>query len=242
MRKHRFYHPGPLELGKSYLLDEANNHQIIKVLRLKPEQEIWLFNNANTEFKANIQRVNNNVVTVVVNDQIPNNKESNCQIYLVQAIAKGQKMDYIIQKSVELGVSAIIPLISERTIVNIAAEKIPSRIEHWQKIIIGACCQCGRSILPTIQSPIDFKEWIIKNQNVTQIILDPSSNNSITNVSAQNQINLLVGPEGGFSQEELAWAKQRNCLGISLGPRILRTETASIVVISALQTQFGDLK
>lgn len=242
MRQYRFYHSGDLEPGKSYLLDEANNHQILKVLRLKPEQEIWLFNNTNTDFKATIQRINKNTITVIVHEAITNNKESNYQIYLAQAIAKGQKMDYIIQKAVELGVAAIIPLISERTIVNIAAEKIPARIEHWEKIIIGACCQCGRSILPKMYTPVTFKEWVVQNQNSTQIILDPSSNNSIAKIPSQNEINLLVGPEGGFSQDELIWAKQRNCLSVSLGPRILRTETASIVAISALQTHFGDLR
>jgi 16S rRNA (uracil1498-N3)-methyltransferase len=241
MRKYRFYYPNQLVVGKTYLLDEVNNHQILKVLRLKPENEIWLFNNTNFEFKALIQKINKDGITVIVNEKISNNKESNCKIYLAQAIAKGQKMDYIIQKAVELGVTCIIPLISARTIVDIAAKKIPARIEHWKKIIIGACCQCGRNVLPTMHIPITFQEWVIQNQNITQIILDPNSNHSITKVTANNYINLFVGPEGGFSKDELTWAKQRNCLSVSLGSRILRTETASVVAITALQLQFGDL-
>ncbi len=242
MKKYRFYHTENICPGKTYLLDETNSYQIIKVLRLKPDNEVWLFNNTPFEFKATIKSINKKVVIVTIIEQYLNNKESPCKIHLVQAIAKGQKMDYIIQKAVELGISTITPLITERTIVNIPEEKMPQRTEHWQKIIIHACSQCGRSIVPAIYPPIAFKEWCIKNQTTIKIVLNPYSNLAITEIPVENNVSLIIGPEGGFSTEEITWAKQHNCLEVSLGPRTLRTETASIVAIAGLQLQFGDLK
>ena len=241
MRKQRFYHADTIDVGQTIELDQTNSHQIIKVLRLKPDQELWLFNNTAYEFKVNIQKIIKTAVIVTVLEQSPNDKESPCNIHLVQAIAKGQKMDYIIQKAVELGVSCITPLRSERTIVNIAEEKIPQRLEHWEKIIINACCQCGRSIVPPIYPPIAFKEWLIKNQASVNIILDPTSDMSLTKLPVENSANLIIGPEGGFSEDELAWGKKHGCLKVFLGRRILRTETASIVAIAGLQLQYGDL-
>lgn len=242
MRKQRFYHAANLTVGQTVVLDENNSQQIIKVLRLKPENEILLFNNSPADFKAIIQRINKHAVTVYVVDRVANNSESNCEIVLAQSIAKGQKMDFIIQKAVELGVKAFVPLISERTIVNISTDKIPARLEHWQKIIVGACCQCGRSIIPSIMPPISFKERVAKNQTACQLIMDPLSDVTIAQVPMQNPIHLLVGPEGGFSEDEVLWAMNRGCISVSFGPRILRTETASIVAITALQLQFGDLR
>ena len=241
MRKFRFYQKEPLDIGNNYLLDKQNTYQITKVLRLKPKQEIDLFNNTPFEFKAIIKTINKNEVFVDIVEKIPNHKESPCKIHLLQAIAKGQKMDFIIQKAVELGAHSITPLITEHTVVNITHEKLNSRIEHWQKIIINACCQCGVSVLPKIHTPILFKEYLIQNKNLTNLILDPTSTLPITKITISQDLNLLIGPEGGFSNNEISLAKNCNCINVSLGPRILRAETASIVSIALLQAQFGDL-
>lgn len=242
MYKYRFYYPHELIVHNSYLLDVGNSQQIIKVLRLKLGQEICLFNNTAFNFVATIQAFIKKTVQVAITAKLANCLGSPGKIYLAQAIAKGRKMDYIIQKSVELGVTGIIPLITERTIVNIAVDKILARMEHWQKIIIGACCQCGRSELPIIYEPMAFKDYIKQWSTFSKLILAPNSKIAIVNVSPQEQFHLLVGPEGGFSLPELAWAREHNCIEVNLGPRILRTETASIVALTALQLQFGDLR
>ena len=242
MRTYRFYHHAPLALGETCLLDANTCHQIINVLRLKPGQEIWLFNNTSFDLQAVITNIERHKVWAEIKSQQINTAESPCKIHLVQAIAKGQNMDYAIQKAVELGVTAITPLITERTVVHLAADKIAARTEHWQKIITHACSQSGRSIVPVLYPPIKFDHWLASNTAELAIILSPTSSATLAQVPVKAAVSLLIGPEGGFSAAEIALACQHNCMAIALGPRVLRSETAGIVAIAGLQLLFGDLR
>ena len=241
MRQNRFYYKHPLSIDDTIELDKENSHQICTVLRLKKNDNIWLFNNTPYDYQATIVTASKRDVCVKITEQHLNKKESPVKIYLGQAIAKGQKMDYAIQKSVELGVHEITPIITDRTIVKLNTKTESNKIEHWQKIAINACCQSGRSFVPTINNPMTYRDWIICNQNNQNIILSPTASQTFANLQIANTIYLTIGPEGGLSSEEINMATNNSCTEISLGPRILRTETASLVAISALQLLAGDL-
>ena len=151
-------------------------------------------------------------------------------------------MDITIQKAVELGATKIVPIICQRTVVNLKAERMEKKLNHWQKIIISACEQCGRNFIPELLTPVKFKDFINKDIPGLKLTLDPTSENNLNSQKPEtNEILLLIGPEGGLTQEELLLANESNFIGIKLGPRILRTETAALASITALQTLWGDL-
>jgi len=163
---------------------------------------------------------------------------------LVQAIAKNDNMDLIIQKAVELGVHQVTPIITERTIVKIATNQITKKIDHWQSIAINACCQCGRNIIPKVNPALVFNDFI-KNNFFNKFILSPTikflKDGQKLQMDLAKEIILLIGPEGGFSNKEMELAVQNQYLPINIGPRVLRTETASLVALSIFQYQYGDL-
>lgn len=255
MRIARFFYDGALELGQFYTLDLANSHQILHVLRYKLTQELCLFNNTPYNFSAVITDLKRKTVTVQITTKHPNNLESPLQIHLVQGIIKGQNMDYALHKAVELGVAAITPIITERTVVKLAARSGRwaaqhrqdagnfSKVSHWQAVVISACAQCGRSIVPKVEEPINFSDWLLGVLERRRVyILAPQAATSIRQIDISvQQISIAVGPEGGFSAAEIALAEQQGCVLIALGPRILRAETASAAVLAALQLQGGDL-
>lgn len=248
---HRFFENIQLQNGVTTKLNYDNSCKIINVLKLKINQEIYLFNNTNFEFLSKIIEISNKAVYVEILNTIMHNLESPLKIHLAQAIAKYDNMDLIIQKSTELGVDEITPIISDRTIVK--PKNHINKLDHWKKIAIAACTQCGRNLIPRINSIISFKDFInnipqqatIKEQSL-KLILSPSVLLPLPNL-LDNQFNtykkiwIIIGPEGGFTSSELNLAHQHQFNLRSLGPRILRTETAPIAIISILQAKFGDL-
>lgn len=245
MRKLRFFHPDDLEINKEYTLEDEVSHQIYKVLRLKIDDEIFLFNGDNVEYTTKITFVNRKKVTVLIIDTNDTNYESPIKINLAQALAKSQKMDLIIQKATELGVNQITPLISDHSVLKIKSDKIENKIDHWQKVAIAACAQCWRNSIPEVQEPINFRNYITSVKNQTNMLLEPSSKNSKSlkqlEFKSSEAINILIGPEGGFSNEEIDICINNGFHAISMGPRILRAETASITAIATLQAIFGDI-
>ena len=248
---HRFFENIQLENANIIQLNYDNSCKIINVLKLKINQEIYLFNNTNFEFFSKIIKISHKTVYVEILNTIKNNLESPLKIHLAQAIAKHDNMDLIIQKSTELGVDEITPIISDRTIVK--PKNYTNKLDHWRKIAIAACAQCGRNLIPRINSIISFKDFIkIVNQQPTinepclKLILSPSILLPLPNL-LDNQFNtykriwIIIGPEGGFTPSELNLAHQNRFNLKSLGPRILRTETTPIAIISILQAKFGDL-
>lgn len=242
MRKHRFFLPIEISTNQKLDLDKDLSHQIINVLRLTIGDEIFLFNNTGFEFTAEIAHVNRKIVTVNILHSTYNSIESPCQINLGQVLGKGEKMDVVIQKATELGVHSITPLFSEHSVIKNIADRIANKQEHWQKIANAACSQCWRTMTPIIHPAQDLATWINNNNDPLKLLLSPSDNAlKLKDVPLLSPVSILIGPEGGFSETEVQLASKHNFTHVSLGPRILRTETAGIAVIAILQSLIGDI-
>ncbi|BGI51046.1 MAG: 16S rRNA (uracil(1498)-N(3))-methyltransferase [Arsenophonus endosymbiont of Ceratovacuna japonica] len=238
----RIYHP---ELLKSntiiYLSNNANNH-ISRVLRMNIGENIELFDNSNSVLVGQLLEVNKKSVKVQLGTKKIVNKESPLYIHLGQVIYCSKKMEFTIQKSVELGVNIITPLISERCNIKLNTKKISKKQQKWQNIAISSCEQCGRNKIPLIRPIITIKDWCINKDDSLKIILHPKANNSINTLpTVASKISLLIGPEGGLSSDEIIMTTNYKFNNILLGPRILRTETTALAAITALQIRFGDL-
>lgn len=241
MRKHRFFVQYNLEIENIVNLAPDLSHYIGRVLRLKINDLIFLFNNSGYEYQATIQTISRNNITVIINESKPDTQESPLRIHLAQVIAKGEKMDLVIQKATELGINSITPLYSERTVVKKIADRSEHKLEHWQKIAIAASSQCWRNYVPTINPPSSLNAWVIESSSQNKLILSTAQNTQrLKDLNIHSEVSILIGPEGGFSKDELNFAFEHKFIPISLGPRILRTETAGIAAISILQSLFGD--
>lgn len=227
--------------NKVYSLSKDNAHYISRVLRLKEQDILEIFNNTNYIFLAEIIYISRENIQFKIFQHTFKNIESPLHIHLGQVISKHNKMDITIQKSIEMGVNIITPLFSENC--NIKKNiNFSNKIKRWKKIAISACQQCNRNILPEIKNPQDIFAWCKKNNiNDIKIILDPKSKLTFNQLPKSiRTIKILIGSEGGFSDKEIHEIIQHGFISVKLGPRILRTETASIAAISALQTKFGD--
>jgi len=223
-------------------LPEDKVHHIQHVLRLRVGDQIKLFNNSGLEFKAEITEVTKKVVRVQVKDVGQLKNESPLAITLCLAVSRGPHMDFSIQKAVELGVTAIIPIISEFGNVKLTDNRIDNKLLHWTKIIIGAAEQSGRNRLAELQSPVTFNEWINSESIATKLIIHPGAEQTMSKINLQdNKLTLMIGAEGGFSDLEFQKALDSNYIPVSLGPRILRTETAVACSVSNAQQLWGDL-
>lgn len=240
MRIPRIYQHRSLSRHDTFLLDEIATRHLM-VLRLSEQDKLILFNGEGQEFEAYIKKIKRNAIEVTIAEVIDKNVESNLNIHLGQAISKGDRMDLTLQKATELGVCEITPLFSTRSEVHLKGEREQKKLNHWQKVIISSCEQCGRNRIPTLHPPMDIHQWIKNCQQGSKLMLDHRSEQRLKNISLSESIFLLVGPEGGLTFEEKLFANQNEFIGIHLGPRILRTETAAMVAITALQLQIGDL-
>lgn len=242
MRTPRIYHPELIhQLGNITLSDEASAH-IGRVLRMKPQQDIMLFDGSGNEFPATIIEVNKKTVQANVLEQIERSSESPLNIHLGQVVSRGDKMEFTIQKSVELGVNVITPLISERCGVKLDAKRFEKKLLQWQKIAIAACEQCGRNNIPLIRPIMKLEQWCAEQDGALKLNLHPRAKYSINTLpQPMEKVRLLIGPEGGLSAEEISMTEQYQFEETLLGPRVLRTETAALTAITALQVRFGDL-
>jgi 16S rRNA (uracil1498-N3)-methyltransferase len=241
MRIPRIFTPHPMAINANLQLDDEAANHVGRVLRMQPDQALQLFNGDGNNYGATITEVSKKQVIVRITDVQANPVESPLQIHLGQAISRGDRMDFAIQKAVELGVTEITPLFTERCGVKLDGDRLIKRNEQWQKIAISACEQCGRSVIPTVHSAIPLAQWLSQQTNSLQLTLDPRASATIKTLAASQHIRLVIGPEGGFTDAEVAATSQAGFTGIQLGPRVLRTETAALSAISALQLQFGDL-
>lgn len=239
MRLSRIYTPDP-KVGTPCQLEPAAAHHLVNVLRFRAGDSFVAFDGKGSEFTAQIVNIDKKQVWVSFCPQAAINRESNLSIHLVQALTKSDKMDYIIQKSVELGVKKITPILTERTEMKLDNSRKMKKYQHWQQIIINACEQCGRSWLPALEPIIDFQSLFVQLSTFT-IILHPQKSVPLAQLKLPTKpVALLIGPEGGFSESELEIAKQQGVYSASLGPRILRTETAGLAAIASMQTLWGD--
>ena len=240
MKSVRIYQADSFQVGKSFQLDKFASHHLIKVLRLKSNYTFTLFDGKGTEFSATLEVAGKHAIAHVLSST-ETSAESNLKIHLLQAISKGDRMDFAIQKSIELGVTSITPIITERTVVNLKEDRGAKKLLHWSAIAIGACEQSGRNFLPKINPICNYSDAINSATDGIKLLLDPLSNNSIQSLTADKNVYILIGPEGGLSDKEIELAKDQGFHGVRLGPRILRTETAALAAITSVQLLWGDL-
>ena len=241
MRIPRLYFKDALERGSFIQLNKDSTHYLSKVLRLRVESQIKLFNNNEGEFLATIISQSSTNVTVSIDLQLREPEEDTLRFHVALAITKGERMDYAIQKSVELGVTSIIPFFSELSEVKIRDEnRLENKLRHWKRVAMNACQQCGRLSLPDVEKPKIFQDLIKQGIDDTYVLFDASGHKKLRKIFFKNELYLVFGPEGGFSNSELVTAKEKINVA-SLGPRILRSETAPVVALSILQSEFGDI-
>ncbi len=242
MRIPRIYHSQALpETGIVNLDDEAANH-VGRVMRMQVGQSLILFDGSNHQWDATITDVSKKSVAVSVANKQLCSSESPLHLHLGQVISRGEKMEFTIQKSVELGVNVITPLISERCGVKLNAERFEKKLQQWQRIAISACEQCGRNLVPEIRPVMKLEDWCEEEFDGVKLNLHPRAKYSINTLPAEHKaVRLLIGPEGGLSREEITMTEQYHFDEVLLGPRVLRTETAAMTAITALQVRFGDL-
>ena len=244
MRIPRIHVPQPLAPGRDVELPQQASEHIARVLRLDRGHPLRLFNGDGNEYTAEIASLGKRSVSVRVIEALPaSDRESPLRITLGQGIARGEKMDLILQKATELGVVGIVPLVTVRTEVKLDADRAQRRMAHWRAVIASACEQSGRTCLPDIREPIRLADWAatLGDDAGLRLTLDPNANVAPRDISPDGRITLAIGPEGGLSEQDLAALKQSGFSGLRLGPRILRTETAGLAAIAALQAIHGDM-
>ncbi|MCX7193216.1 MAG: 16S rRNA (uracil(1498)-N(3))-methyltransferase [Proteobacteria bacterium] len=239
----RFYCPPPLPSQGSFSLPPDVAHHASRVLRLRTGESVQLFDGEGHECHGMISDLSGKQVIVADLRQVEVNRESPLPVMLAQALSSSEKMDWVIQKATELGVTEIQPLATERSVARLSAERAAKRTEHWQQVAISACEQCGRNVLPVIHPPLDIMVWLqqIRAENISKFILLPQGSVSLqSQLKPQGTAVLLIGAEGGFSQSESDSALLCGFTPIRLGARVMRTETAAVAGIAALQTLWGD--
>ena len=243
MRIQRIYHPTPLTQQKTCQLSEDASNHVGRVLRMQTGEHLELFDGSNHIYPAVITQAGKKAVEVEILGSEYRSCESPLFIHLGQVISRGDRMEFTIQKSVELGVNLITPLWSERCGVKLDAERMEKKIQHWQKIAISACEQCGRNVIPEIRPMMKLSDWCAEQDGSLKLNLHPRAAHSIRTLPhiPAAGVRLLIGSEGGLSPQEIQQTEQQGFTDVLLGQRILRTETAALVAISALQVCFGDL-
>lgn len=243
MRVPRIYQAiAPLQLGQIYQLDDEAAAHIGRVLRMSEGEHIALFNGDGNDYLAQITQASKKNITVTIISGEENASESGLHLHLGQVISRGDRMEFTIQKSVELGVNTITPLFSERCGVKLTGERLDKKIQQWQKIVISACEQSGRSIVPEVRPAMNVADWCQEPSQALKLNLHPRAAHGINGLTLPiPRVRLLIGPEGGLSSEEIMMTERCDFTDVLLGPRVLRTETASLTAITALQLTFGDL-
>lgn len=242
MRIPRIHHPAPLAAGQVTLLNEDAANHVGRVLRMQPGQALQLFDGSNYLFEAVIKQADKKSVQVEILSGCEDSRESPLWLHLGQVMSRGEKMEFTIQKAVELGVNVITPLYSERCGIKLDAERLSKKLGQWQKIAVAACEQCGRNRIPEIRPVMRLEEWCAEQEQGLKLNLHPRASASINTLPQPvERVRLLIGPEGGLSTDEIAMTAEHQFTDILLGPRVLRTETTALTAITALQVRFGDL-
>lgn len=238
----RFYHPDALLPGQSVTLNSNAAAHASRALRLQAGDEIILFNGDGNDYHGKLSSISKQAVTTDILQATACDTESPLHITLVQAISSGDRMDFTIQKAVEMGVNAIQPIASKRSIVKLAGDRAEKRREHWQNVVISACEQSCRATIPAVAMPLSLLDWLVQKHDAdTLITLAPDAPITLPQISASGQrIHLLIGPEGGLTDDEIRLAAQYGYTSVRMGPRILRTETAALAAIASMQSLWGD--
>jgi len=238
----RFYCLNKLSPGSHLELPENAAMHASRVLRMQAGEKLILFNGDGNQYLAELTFVRKNAVGAKVMSSQAINNESPLKITLLQGISSGDRMDFTIQKAVEMGVSHIQPISTQRSVVKLSAERAEKRLEHWQNIIVSACEQSGRAVVPEIDVPVSLAQWFSKKPSFDSgITLAPGASQSLKTLEKPaGDICLLIGAEGGLTDDEIDLANLQGFQAVTLGKRILRTETAALAAIAAMQTLWGD--
>lgn len=239
----RFYYDQTLDLDSCVVLSGQAFRHAIQVLRLQTGAGVTLFNGCGGEYRGTITALGRREATVAIDSYCARNVESPLSLMLAQVISKGERMDYTLQKAVELGVTAIAPLRSQRSVVRLDAGRLARRQRHWRGVVVSACEQSGRNIVPVVKDSQDLISWLGAVDSASlKVVLDPGANNGLQSLSLAGgqPVIILVGPEGGLTSAELDTAHDAGFYRIKLGARTLRTETAGMAALAAIQTLWGD--
>lgn len=234
----RIYHNHPISVGHPIQLDKLASQHVLNVLRLRVGESLILFNGIGGEYRAQIIGQTKQLAELAILEFDPVDREPSLAIHLGQCLSRGERMDYAIQKSVEVGVAEITPVLSSRCNVKLADERLEKRLTHWRNIIISACEQSGRTRLPILHPPIELSDWLSQSNGLSFIA--DFQQEPITYDTSLTNVNVLIGPEGGLTSDEIQLAHQHNFKSLSLGKLTLRTETAPIVAITKLQHLFKE--
>lgn len=243
MRVPRAHIEAELAAGTRVTLPEATAHHFLRVLRLPDGATIRLFNGDAGDWHGRLIVEGKQRASAEIESFEASATESPLTLSLVQGISRGQRMDYTLEKSVELGVDHVIPVVMERTQAAPAGERIAKKARHWQGVIAAAAAQSGRTRLPSLAPQCGFREWLAQAEPTAtpHVLLDPAGDRAPSGIVATTALTLIAGPEGGFSPAERDAAYAAGCHGMRLGPRILRTETAAVAALALLQGLYGDL-
>lgn len=243
MNPPRVYHPERLQTGRDVTLAGAASHHLGRVLRLVPGDPVVLFDGTGGEYRGAVRLVDRGIVRVRCESFAPSERESPLQLGLAQVVSAGERMDLTVQKAVELGVTWIQPLTSRRGKVRLAGERAERRIGHWKRVVTAACEQCGRNRLPAVRPLTDLTVWLGEvSLTAERLILDPGAQRTLSKAGPlTGEVILLAGGESGFAAEEVQAAAITGFEAVSLGPRVLRTETAGLAALAAIQALWGDM-
>ena len=239
----RFYCREALSPGAHVELPEPVARHAVRVLRMPPGAPMVLFDGRGGQYLAHIERIERDRVYAELAGWQDVECESPLSITLVQALQAGDKMDFTIQKAVELGVRDIVPVESRRSVLRLAGERAAKRVAHWQGVVASACEQCGRNQVPLVAPVEKLENWLARPANgVLRLMLDPEAEASFASMRPEGPVQLLIGAEWGLDPQEMIAAKQAGFRAVRMGPRVLRTETAGLAALAVMQAMWGDFR
>lgn len=243
----RLFLDQPLASGAACALDRRALDHAVKVLRLRAGNALCLFNGTGGEFAAVLERGANGTLHAQVGEFTPDRRESPLRLRLVQGVSRGERMDYTLQKAVELGVTDIVPVVTERTVLRLDGERAERRLAHWRGVVLAACEQSGRTRVPVLAEPRELADYLADHGAGRAVagcalLLDPTALTALAEHGViAGPVSVLIGPEGGLSDHEWQAARAAGFEPVRVGPRVLRTETAAVVALALLQALVGDL-
>ncbi|NNJ90336.1 MAG: 16S rRNA (uracil(1498)-N(3))-methyltransferase [Gammaproteobacteria bacterium] len=242
MRISRIFTKNDLNLHAEVSLDNDTSHYLLKVLRLKTGSPLILFNGDGYQYQCELVSADRKIASIQIVEQSEKEKPPVLNIHLGIGLSKGDRLDFAFQKATELGVSEITPLFTEYATLKLNAERLKKKTSHWQGIIHSACEQSGRCYLPKLHPPRSVNKWLHEHFAGLMIVLSPDESQTMDSYSAPQNLTILIGPEGGLSEDEVAMAIEQGFIATRLGKHVLRTETAPLAVISAAQALWGDFR
>lgn len=245
MRLTRVHVEAPLQPAAQQTIRGAAANHIARVLRLRVGDPLILFDGLGGEYAARIDELRKDAVLVTVGEHNARECESPLSITLAQGVSRGERMDWVVQKATELGVHRIVPVLTERTVVRLDAKQAENKLRHWRAVAIAACEQCGRNRVPEVAPPLPLHEFLARGTpQGMRLLLSPTGTRRVSELQpadAASGVTVLIGPEGGLAENEQTAALRAGFEALRMGPRVLRTETAALAALTAIQLQLGDL-